>query len=551
MCFVNPINMKRTALILITTIAVVIGCKSPKKSNVAPITPRNTAITESNAYNNFFLDTAAIGKFITQQKLNDTIANRVRSFYNARNFQFAWFDTAGLTEQAYGFRSLYDYSKDSSEQNRSLEYRLNAMMKEDEDSAISPTNADIVKTELQLTQRFIHYFLETYKESNIRVNQLEHFVPLQKQEVLKMADSLLADKNRDAQKFAEVHGAYGSLTAQLQKYAAIVKKGGWNSIPVEKKKYKKGDNAPAITLIKKRLQVTGELTDKDTTGIFNDALESAVKTFEQSRGHTPRGIITDTLVKEMNVPAIAQLQTLLINMERMRWMPPEQDGRLIMVNIPEFVLHVWNGNKKEFDMEVVVGKEGKSTTMFSGNLNQLVFSPNWNLPRSIVKEEVLPSMSRNKHYLQDKNMEITGERNGVPVIRQLPGKDNPLGRVKFLFPNSFNIYFHDTNEKALFSKDKRAYSHGCIRLGDPVKMANYLLKDAPKWTPEKIDSAMNSGKEKYVAVKDPVPVLITYYTAWVDENGVLQFREDIYDHDSTMAQKMFITATQQYHAGAF
>ena len=136
-------------------------------------------------------------------------------------------------------------------------------------------------------------------------------------------------------------------------------------------------------------------------------------------------------------------------------------------------------------------------------------------------------------------MEITGERNGLPVIRQLPGKDNPLGRVKFLFPNSFNIYFHDTNQKYLFQKDQRAFSHGCIRLGDPVKMANYLLADNNTWTPERIDSAMNSGKEKYVRVKDPVPVLITYYTTWVDERGKLQFREDIYDHDAYTARKLF------------
>jgi murein L,D-transpeptidase YcbB/YkuD len=128
----------------------------------------------------------------------------------------------------------------------------------------------------------------------------------------------------------------------------------------------------------------------------------------------------------------------------------------------------------------------------------------------------------------------------VPVIRQRPGKKNALGHVKFLFPNSFNIYFHDTPVKGLFEKDKRAYSHGCIRLSDPVKMANYLLQDMPKWSPEKVDSAINKGdKEKYVKLKHAVPVLVTYYTAWVDEQGALQFRDDIYGHDARLAQKMF------------
>ena len=136
-------------------------------------------------------------------------------------------------------------------------------------------------------------------------------------------------------------------------------------------------------------------------------------------------------------------------------------------------------------------------------------------------------------------MEITGERDGLPVIRQLPGNKNQLGKIKFLFPNSYNIYFHDTPYKGLFEKEKRAYSHGCIRLSDPVKLAEYLLRDSPEWTYQKISEAMESGKEKFVRVKDPVPVLIYYYTAWVDVNGQIQFRGDIYDRDKRMAGKLF------------
>ena len=540
--------MKKLAILLLFTVAVAIGCKSKKEKGTgtntaereeAPVTPRNTAINAGNAYNNLFLDTAAIEKFITQQKLNDTIANRLRSFYNARNFEYAWFDSNGLNEQAYGFRSLYDYSVDTSENNKSLEYRLNALMNGDLDTSVSATDANIVKTELQLSQRFVAYFKDAYKDSDTWVDQMEHFIPAEKQEVLKMADAVIANKSKANKSFAATHGAYGSLIEQLKKYTDLAKQGGWDSIPVEKKKYKTGDNSPIIAAVKRRLQITGELADKDTSGVFTDALSSALQTFEAAHGHTPRGVLNDSLLREMNVPAIRLVQTLLINMERMRWTPEEPEGKLIMVNIPEFMLHVWNGSKKEFDMAVVVGKEGKSTTMFSGNLNQVVFSPYWNLPNSIVKEEVLKSMSRNKNYLAQKNMEITGERNGLPVIRQLPGKDNPLGRVKFLFPNSFNIYFHDTNQKELFNKDQRAYSHGCIRLSDPVKMANYILSDNKEWTAEKIDSAMNSGKEKYVRVKDPVPVLITYYTAFADEEGHLHFLRDIYEHDITMAPKLF------------
>ncbi|MEO7048548.1 MAG: L,D-transpeptidase family protein, partial [Ferruginibacter sp.] len=147
--------------------------------------------------------------------------------------------------------------------------------------------------------------------------------------------------------------------------------------------------------------------------------------------------------------------------------------------------------------------------------------------------------NRNRNYLASHNMEITGRSGGLPIVRQLPGAKNSLGKVKFLFPNSFDIYFHDTPAKSLFLQDKRAYSHGCIRLSEPAKLAEYLLKDDSFWTPARIDSAMNSGKQNYVKVKSPVPVLITYYTAWVDDDGLLHFADDIYSHDSDLAKKMF------------
>lgn len=519
--------MRTYYLIACILLFAVYSCTNTVKQPAAvpmKVTPLNTAIQPGNAYNNFFLDSTALNKFIASQNLGDTMANRLRSFYNARNFEYAWFDENGLNEQAYGFRSIYDYSVDTSENNKSLEYRLNAMMTGDLDSAITPHDADIVKTELQLTQRFITWFLDAHKDDNNVVDDMEAFVPMEKQSVQDAATSYLK-KNAKA-----------PLAAALKKYAGMP---AWDTISITKKHFKTGDRDPLIAAVKKRLRITGELSGNDTTDLFNDTLANALNKFSANWGHTPRGVLTDTLLHEMNEQPGKLAERLMVNMERMRWLPHAPDGRLITVNIPEFMLHARNGKQKDFDMAVVVGKEGKGTTMFSGTLTQVVFSPYWNLPRSIVKEEVLPAMGRNKNYLANKHMEVTGERGGVPVIRQVPGADNPLGRVKFLFPNSFNIYFHDTNEKQLFNRDQRAFSHGCIRLADPVKMANYVLSGNKEWTAEKIDSAMNSGKEKYVKVNDPVPVLITYYTAWTDEADNLHFREDIYDHDQVMAGKLF------------
>ena len=189
------------------------------------------------------------------------------------------------------------------------------------------------------------------------------------------------------------------------------------------------------------------MPEGDTSSLFTDTLTNGIKNFQERYGFTPDGILTEAQVKEMNVPAIARLQQILMNMDRMRWMAIEPTGNLIVVNIPEFRLHVYEGSKKAFDMVIVVGKEGHNTMMFNGDLNQVVFSPHWNVPPSIVKNEILPAMNRNSNYLASQNMEIVSNEGELPTIRQKPGAKNALGRVKFLFPNSFNIYFHDTPSK--------------------------------------------------------------------------------------------------------
>jgi L,D-transpeptidase YcbB len=410
------------------------------------------------------------------------------------------------------------------------------------EESLSPSaSSDYINTELTLTEHFIKYVLNNYNKGYVKRKEMERFIPMKKQDPLALADSLLNKKHKDDKYFEDVNAPYKGLKDQLAKYYNITKAGGWPQVTAAKKSLKKGATDPAIPVIKKRLQITGEMVGKDSSMVFNDTLENAVRSFQVSMGYKPDGVITSQLVKDMNVPAGERLKQILLNMGRMRWMPTEPNGRLIIVNIPEFVLHVYENKKKAWDMNVVVGKEGHNTTMFTGDLNQIVFSPYWNVPPSIVQKEILPKMASNPDYLASQHMEQTGtDENGVPKIRQLPGDQNSLGKVKFLFPNSFNIYFHDTNAKSLFEKDKRAFSHGCIRLSDPEKMAQYLLRDQAEWTPEKIDEAMNSGHEQYVKLKDPVPVIITYYTAWVDDNGQLNFRDDIYSHDQDLGSKMFV-----------
>lgn len=512
-----------------------------EKKNVSK---RDYSITRTVAYSDLFLDSASVESYIRENNVSDTLARRVRSFYNTRNYQFAWFSGEGLTEQAFGFWNLLDhyttYSDDTSLTNKTLKKRIDNLMLE-EDLSISASNKSYVNTELQLTILFLRYSLKTFEKGYVKRKELERFIPRKKQDVIYLADSLLTKKHKDNKYFEDINEPYKKLKEQLTKYVEIARKGGWPKITnTGKKPLKEGITSPDIAAIKKHLYLTGDIPVLDTSSRFNDTLTAGVKNFQERFGLQTTGTVNTETIKELNVSAAERVKQLLINMERMRWMPSQPEGKLILVNIPEFVLHVMENGKKVFDMKIVVGKEGHNTMMFTKTLNQIVFSPYWNVPPSIVKDELLPEMAKNPNYLENQNMEITGENDGIPEIRQLPGEKNSLGKVKFLFPNSYNIYFHDTPAKSLFERNKRAYSHGCIRLSEPEKMAQYLLQNDPSWDEMKIMDAMNAEKERFVKLKEPVEVFITYYTAWVDENGKLNFREDIYDHDQKIERKMFL-----------
>jgi L,D-transpeptidase YcbB len=249
------------------------------------------------------------------------------------------------------------------------------------------------------------------------------------------------------------------------------------------------------------------------------------------------GVAGPATIKELNIPVTDRIKQVLVNMERMRWMPKHGEGKRLVANIPEFKLPVFEGNQHVFDMNIVVGKSANKTVIFNDKLEHVVFSPYWNIPRSIVRNEILPSIERNPQYLAANNMEQTGSSGGLPVIRQKPGPGNALGKVKFIFPNSYSIYFHDTPSKSLFERNQRAFSHGCIRLAEPEKLARYLLKEKG-WSDARISSAMNSGKEQWVR-SNPVDVVISYFTAWVDNDGILNFRNDIYGHDKELANRLF------------
>lgn len=538
--------MKRTLVLLISVFTLISACSqnqnqtSEKEKKSKKISKRNLSITPANAYNDLFLDSMDVMKYISDNAIPDSISRRIISFYNARNYEYAWFASDGLSEQAMGFSSLLNFTNDTSKRQKKLQKIMDGLLGQ-ERLSVSEDDKTTRNTELMLTESLIEYSLENFEKGYVKRKELERFIPFKKMDPILLADSLLNKKHKDDKYFSDINPPYRLLSEQLRKYVGIAKSGGWPLLPdATAKDFKKGDSSIKIQTLKKILFITGDLAVADSSWVFDENLTNGIKNMQTRLGYTADGKVDKNFLEQINIPATERVKQLLINMNRMRWLPQEPEGKLIVVNIPAFILHFYEGGKTVFSMPVVVGKEGHNTILFSDMLTTIVFSPYWNVPPSIVKKEILPAMDKDPNYLANNDMEITKEENGLPVVRQLPGPKNSLGKVKFLFPNSFNIYFHDTPAKALFDKDVRAYSHGCIRLAEPEKMADYLLRDDPSWPPDKIFDAMNSGEEKYVKLKKPVPVFITYYTAWVDESGRLNFRADLYDHDKEVAAKMFL-----------
>ena len=245
------------------------------------------------------------------------------------------------------------------------------------------------------------------------------------------------------------------------------------------------------------------------------------------------------------MPVEVRIEQLTLNMERWRWLPESLGDRHILVNVPTYQLDVYENGQVVLPMRVVAGKKDNPTPIFMDKMENVVFSPYWNVPPSIARNETIPAAMRDPGYLDRNNMEVVKGRHVVDpwsvswsavaagnyTIRQRPGEKNALGHVKFLFPNQFDVYLHDTPAESLFARTDRSFSHGCVRIEKPEELAEYVLRSQPEWTRERIRAAMFGGVEKWVTLKEPLPVYILYMTAWVDPDGAVQFREDIYGHD--------------------
>lgn len=517
------------------TMVLLSHCKQAQEQQSGPVSvPRDTSITPKNAYSNLFLDSVQVSAFLENE--NDILKSQVLDFYSIRNYEFAWFNDEGLTLQAEGFWNQHDnylnQTADSSIFDRQLHETMDTLLYAD--SSFIRDRTTLVLTELSLTRHFFEYAQAAF---GVRAEpgELQWHIPKRRLNIAAMLDSLLSSRSKVWQ---PLDVRFHELQDAVFKYRDIEKAGGWPILNVTGKRWKKGNSSEFVKRMKHRLSIERYYSRADTSGVFTDSLEAVVKKVQGLYGLKQTGIIDDHLLSALNVPVGERIKQMMVNLERMKWMPKRPDN-FIFINIPEYRFRLIEDGRVALTMDIVVGKAANRTVIFSDELKYIVFSPYWNIPRSIVRNEILPAMKRNPNYLGRNNMEITGYSADLPVVRQKPGRSNALGRVKFLFPNSYNIYFHDTPAKSLFSREKRAFSHGCIRLEQPVALAQYLLKGDSLWSDTKIKQAMSRKTEQWVTLKKTWPVYITYFTSWVDREGMVHFLEDIYRHDHRLMQRLF------------
>ncbi len=348
---------------------------------------------------------------------------------------------------------------------------------------------------------------------------------------------------------------YWRLVNAAQRLKLIVQNGGWPMLTVSKR-LRKGDREPNIFLLRERLRNSGDLiTGKTADEVsFDEDVELGVKNFQARHGLEIDGIVGRETREALNVSAMKRLQQALLNLERWRWLPHNLGNRYILVNPPAFTLEAYNDEQKQLTMKVIVGEAYKKTPVFSEKISYLEINPYWNVPSSITLFEILPQIKKDPNYLTKNHYRlVSGQEESSAILdpilidwdsigienfpghlRQIPGPWNSLGRIKFMFPNRFNVYLHDTPYRDLFNKNNRALSHGCIRVGNPMELALFVLQNDASWTRERIQALIDIGQRHIVGIKDPCMVHLLYWTCWVGEDGRINFRKDIYHRDQVL-----------------
>lgn len=344
--------------------------------------------------------------------------------------------------------------------------------------------------------------------------------------------------------------SYLGLYGYLLTYSDIYQEGGWPQVPAAGK-IKAGCKGENVYKLRQRLYITRDLIsiESEDPYLFDSDLTEAVKKFQKRHGLKADGVVGNMTLKELNIPVETRIMQIRLNiLELEKSLMKENNQKYILINIPEFKLHFIKNGQELLEMKAIVGKINSPTPIINDKIEYLVFNPYWNIPIKKAVRDILPKIKMDSGYLDRKNIEVYKNwkysnkikpenikwdkyniNNFNLLLRQKPGSINEMGKVKFIFPNNYYVFIHGTPHMDLFDYESRAYSSGCIRIEEPVKLARICLEDNPGWQENKINKVLLNGKNVKVNIMPNLPVNIVYWTTWVDKSGILQFRKDIYN----------------------
>ena len=485
----------------------------------------------------------------------------VENFYKARNYQPAWSQDGHLLqtealimaiEEAYGDGLTPDY------------YHLGPIrsLVDKVRKEASPDPARLADLDIILTDAFLtlgcHLSAGCVNPVTI---EAEWFAKRGSVDVASVLEQALRKKQirEELMRLRPIQGSYENLRRVLARYREISLKGEWPLVSGGSL-LKEGSTSTRVVELRKRLSISGDLVaDASKEGdFFDEKLKQSLIVFQKRHGLMADGVLGPAAVNALNVPLTSRIRQIELNMERLRWILGNVEQRSIVVNIANFQLDVMENGKSILSMKVVVGKPYWRTPVFTAKMTYVVVNPSWNVPDRIARQELLKKIKNNPHYLAEQNIKVlkgwapreeeidpeTIDWSEVTPktltyhFRQEPGPLNPLGRLKFMFPNTFDVYLHDTPAKRLFSENIRTFSHGCTRIEKPLELGEYVLRNNPEWTQEMLLAAIAQDTERKILISRPLNVHFLYLTAWVDERGTLQFRNDIYGRDKSLDEAL-------------
>lgn len=484
------------------------------------------------------------------------------AFYSSRYFQPAWSTDHGLRwESIVLIRAIIEAEQEglrSEDYHQSSIETLLIEIGNDLSTDRSPDPDKFADFDLLLTDAFLLYGSHLSKgRVDPKKIQSEWFIKTRTVNLLEILRYALetGQIEESLNRLRPQSNVYEAMKLHLKQCKRILEEGGWQRVSIGPL-MQQGSRGGRVASLRTRLILSGDLDESNETEqlLFNEDLDKAVRGFQKRHGLLIDGMVGSETLVALNVPVEERIQQIKFNMERWRWLPRDLGERYIFINIANFELNLVEGGEILSTMRVVVGRKARPTPIFTGRMTYMELNPFWHIPRTIAREDILPRILNDPDYLSKQNIRVfktwkksaleiepanidwalVSERNFPFKLRQDPGSSNALGRIKFVFPNKFSIFLHDTPARALFNKTKRSSSSGCIRLENPIDLAEYLLRGRPKWNRERILTAIDGGRRKVLSLPDPINVHVLYLTAWVEKDGTLNFRDDIYGKDRSL-----------------